>query len=807
MVKKIINLIFDLVLVGVFFFDITPVLAESNTKLKINSVMQGDNEVEYKDGKYIIKEYDEIKINYELLDYDKSKHYLIEGVYPNGTTGVYYNFKNKNNVLTISIDKNKSNIKLKVYDSNERDNLCDELDFNFDFQLPEYINDAKLYVTKVEQDGKSVEGIHYNPGFYYIDGYYEHFSVDTIKYDINDLQQYYVTVKGEGFVDDDIYSNWNYRYYWHNQKTYTGKELNDGIRLVLNPMDNNLVNGKINIYKKGIHITETINNNNDLLVITKKTLDDIPSYDNVKLSYLNYKDIKINKAKDGDYYILNSNYLNNSLDISFNTNGKYISDKDYNIEVSVTDGRGKILNNYNKVVSGEVLNNNDGYTLTLSDLKLEMAKAMEENKVYYIDIVVNDILRRVGIMYTSYSNPITISSQFYFESGIQNLSAFKGRGNTYFSGGYYTTNVDAFKKYSKIYMNYLGNNLEDNVIYDYILEYGRDTKEDYEYYPFEYTEVVSTGKISGRRLNTIGILFALDNHNNYEKPIYRFSIKKGEEFIYSSTPVIEQTEMPTLANARLYAKNRAAYLKVSDSSYVVSSGTPISILVSGLGYKNDRYYNVCVSYYTENSDYTQGVKKEVSLLGKDLNEGKALIEINDAVKSGYIFLTLSDYEEDGTSVWGQGAVSIDFVKKEDLFKSFNKYSIDISEYIIKHISKLTKVEDFINNIDVANNGKLKIFDKSGKNEITDKVGTGMLARVINEYDENLMDIDTVVTGDINGDGNISVTDLAKLERHVAGIEKLDGVYKVAADINDNDSVTLTDLVKVSRDIARLEEIK
>ena len=83
----------------------------------------------------------------------------------------------------------------------------------------------------------------------------------------------------------------------------------------------------------------------------------------------------------------------------------------------------------------------------------------------------------------------------------------------------------------------------------------------------------------------------------------------------------------------------------------------------------------------------------------------------------------------------------------------------------------------------------------------------MLARVINEYDENLMDIDMVVTGDINGDGNISVTDLAKLERHIAGIEKLEGVYKIAADVNDNDSVTLTDLVKVSRDIARLEEIK
>lgn len=800
--KRIINMIFNLVLVGVLFLGITPVLAESNPKLKINSITQGENEVEYKDGKYIIREYEYIHINYELIDYDDDKSYIIQG---DGVWGSNYDTRIKNNRLTvdtISMYRNGSNLKLKLCDNYKCNNLYDEVNISFDFQLPEYINNSKLYVTKIEQNGKVLEGdVQFNRIIYINSKTFN----TAINYNINNVQQFYVTVKGQGFVDDAIYALTSYyRVYWRNQKSYTGKELNDGVRMVLNPED--LDNSYINIYRKDTPITEVVDSDNNLLTIDKYTPDDIPSYDNIKLSYPNYKNLEINKTKYNDYYVLNSNYSNNSLDISFNTNSKYISDKDYNIEVCVTDGRGNVFNTYNKVVSGEALNNSDGYTLTLSDLKLEMAKTMEENKVYYIEIMINDVLRRIGIMYTSYSNPITISSQFYFESGIQNLSAFKGRGGSYFEGGYYTTNVDAFKKYSKIYMNYLGDGLEDNVIYDYILEYGRDTGKDYEYYPFEYAEVVSTGKISGRRLNTIGILFALDNHNNYGKPIYRFTIKKGDEFIFSATPVVEQVEGPALANARLYSKNRAAYLKVSDSSYVVSSGTPISILVSGLGFKNDKYYKFNMSYYTENST-NQEFSKEILLLGKDLNKGKALVEINDVTKSGSILLYSNDLDKDEFAYTIQGVISIDFVKKEDLFKSFNKYSIDISEYIIKHISKLTKAKDFINNIDVANNGKLKVFDKTGENEVTDKVGTGMLARVINEYDENLMDIDMVVTGDINGDGNISVTDLAKLERHIAGIEKLEGVYKIAADVNDNDSVTLTDLVKVSRDIARLEEIK
>lgn len=795
--KRIINMIFNLVLVGVFFLGITPVLAESNPKLKINSITQGDNKVEYKDGKYIIKEYKYLNIDYELIDYDNDKSYAIVVEYPDGRkSGLGYNIKGKNNIFNVQVNKNNPNSKLKVCDNFECNNLYDELNVSFDFKLSEYINDSKLYVTKIEQDDKVLEGIPYN---YTINNQ----MFNTTRYNINDLQQFYVTVKGQGFVDDAIYTledNISY-----NQNTYTGKELNDGVRIVLNPEYDIFYNGNIHIYRENMLITKVIDNNNDAIIIFKSSLDNIPNYDNIKLSYSNYKKVEINKNKFNDY-ILNSKYLNNSLDISFNTNSKYISDKDYNIEVCVTDGRGNVFNNYSKVVNGEILNNSDGYTLTLSDLKLEMAKTMEENKVYYIEIMINDVLRRISIMYTSYSNPITILPQFYFESGIQNLSIPGGRGNSYFEGGYYITNIDAFKKYPKIYMNYLGDGLEDNVIYDYILEYGRDTQKKYVEYPFEYTDVVSTGKISGRRLNTIGILFALDNHNNYEKPLYRFTIKKGDEFIFSATPVIEQVEGPALANARLYAKNRTAYLKVSDSSYVVSSGTPISILVSGLGFKNDKYYKFNMSYYTEYNG-TPEFEREILMLGKDLNEGKALIEINDVVKSGDIYLDSDDFDNDENADVVSGMISIDFVKKEDLFKSFNKYSIDIGEYIIKHISKLTKVEDFINNIDVANNGKLKVFDKTGENEVTDKVGTGMLARVINEYDENLMDIDMVVTGDINGDGNISVTDLAKLERHIAGIEKLKGVYKIAADVNDNDSVTLTDLVKVSRDIARLEEIK
>ena len=285
--KRIINMIFNLVLVGVFFLGITPVLAESNPKLKINSITQGDNEVEYKDGKYIIKEYKYLNIDYELIDYDNDKSYAIVVEYPDGRkSGLGYNIKGKNNIFNVQVNKNNPNSKLKVCDNFECNNLYDELNVSFDFKLSEYINDSKLYVTKIEQDDKVLEGIPYN---YTINNQ----MFNTTRYNINDLQQFYVTVKGQGFVDDAIYTledNISY-----NQNTYTGKELNDGVRIVLNPEYDIFYNGNIHIYRENMLITKVIDNNNDAIIIFKSSLDNIPNYDNIKLSYSNYKKVEINK--------------------------------------------------------------------------------------------------------------------------------------------------------------------------------------------------------------------------------------------------------------------------------------------------------------------------------------------------------------------------------------------------------------------------------------------------------------------------------------------------------------------------------
>ncbi len=54
----------------------------------------------------------------------------------------------------------------------------------------------------------------------------------------------------------------------------------------------------------------------------------------------------------------------------------------------------------------------------------------------------------------------------------------------------------------------------------------------------------------------------------------------------------------------------------------------------------------------------------------------------------------------------------------------------------------------------------------------------------------------VVPGDIDGNGELTITDLAKLCLHYIEDEMLEGPYKEAADLDNNNKITVTDLAKL-----------
>ena len=87
--------------------------------------------------------------------------------------------------------------------------------------------------------------------------------------------------------------------------------------------------------------------------------------------------------------------------------------------------------------------------------------------------------------------------------------------------------------------------------------------------------------------------------------------------------------------------------------------------------------------------------------------------------------------------------------------------------------------------------RAKVYD--GKKEVTSgELATGMTA-VVGKKTYTL-----VVTGDVNGDGKITITDVVALQSHVLGKQTLEGAYKEAADLNGDGKITVTDVVKAAR---------
>lgn len=116
------------------------------------------------------------------------------------------------------------------------------------------------------------------------------------------------------------------------------------------------------------------------------------------------------------------------------------------------------------------------------------------------------------------------------------------------------------------------------------------------------------------------------------------------------------------------------------------------------------------------------------------------------------------------------------------------------------------VQDIINKI--TTNLEIEIVNNENKIlEPEDIVGTGSKIR-IKENGYILREYQILVYGDINGDGKINSTDLLVLQRHILGIEQVEGVYKKAGNIKkDGKKPTSIDLLLIQRHILGLQTIE
>ena len=118
------------------------------------------------------------------------------------------------------------------------------------------------------------------------------------------------------------------------------------------------------------------------------------------------------------------------------------------------------------------------------------------------------------------------------------------------------------------------------------------------------------------------------------------------------------------------------------------------------------------------------------------------------------------------------------------------YLIDDMAKEISKIPAKTTVAEFKKN--VTTKQEMVFIDEEGNQlEESSFVGTGMTIKVGKTLEYTL-----IVTGDVDGDGEITVNDLAKVKLHIIDLEKLTGIYFKSADLDVDQDITINDAAKI-----------
>ena len=160
------------------------------------------------------------------------------------------------------------------------------------------------------------------------------------------------------------------------------------------------------------------------------------------------------------------------------------------------------------------------------------------------------------------------------------------------------------------------------------------------------------------------------------------------------------------------------------------------------------------------------------------------------------------------------AIGIEVPEEPDLPESITSTKYEIANEMIAKIIPGTTVKEFMKNVTTENvdNDGIVFIDKNG-NTLNENgvIGTGMKIKV-----GKTLQFTASVIGDVDGDTQITVNDLAKVKLHVIADDSktedfLTGVYLKAADVDgkleNNEAIGMNDIAKIKLVLINLEVIQ
>lgn len=248
-------------------------------------------------------------------------------------------------------------------------------------------------------------------------------------------------------------------------------------------------------------------------------------------------------------------------------------------------------------------------------------------------------------------------------------------------------------------------------------------------------------------------------------------------------------------NTKTYTSNiDNIVIKVRDAGGNISEYTPISItnIVELKSIKVTKVPNKII--YIEGDTF----KSEGMEITAIYNNGDTKVITDYKVIDGENLLakktniTISYTENEITKTVVQDITVLEKLKIR--IKEYEEEMQDSKNYI-----KNIKVNETIENLKekIATNGEIKIYQ--GETEITDKtkrIATGMEIKItLNEESQNYL---LIVTGDVNGDAKVDLSDILAINKHRLNKVALLGEKLLAGDVNNDGKTDLNDILQINK---------
>ena len=260
---------------------------------------------------------------------------------------------------------------------------------------------------------------------------------------------------------------------------------------------------------------------------------------------------------------------------------------------------------------------------------------------------------------------------------------------------------------------------------------------------------------------------------------------------------------------------------IKDKDYTISyvnninAGTALVVIKGSGNYTGEKQVNFIISpiSFTNNSTITVGAIQDYTYTGNAITPEITVKYDNLSLEKDKDYITsYINNTNVGTATviiqginnyTGESRVKFKINERIPTIITSDVFSINQKTLTASKISQGCTSGSLLS----ALNEKKYCVMMNGSTKLTDSslLGTGMKLNLMNAS-QLIKSYSVIVTGDVNGDGKINITDMIAVKQDILGKSKLSGLRKSAGDVNGDGKINITDFIKIKAAILGKDKI-